>query len=275
MKSKNIEILLIVLILIISIIPRIEYILPILVTILDVGINVLISYGYKLIIPLIVLACIYHWRTEASKTIENMVTHVNIIKRKIKDDNENNNEEKDFTVQHNSTNNGMAKVFANGKVKIYFSTSSVAEGSFSTDYDMTLCTSEEIIKDNFKVKRLAPNLEWEVYAIEGHAGKNKCCERKLLGYILNEYDNDGSLEEIEVILYTELEPCIYCYNAMKELKKERNLDLTVYFQDMINEIKNDPDYANKLKLNIKEIKDIELEFQKSKEKIKQINTKTQ
>lgn len=143
-------------------------------------------------------------------------------------------------------NHGVAKVTVNGVEcsKLYFAISSDTDIILPKEYEMILCNDIEKVKKNLKVKRLTPNLKWGEYNYLGFAeSKINCCERKILAYILEEFIKKRKLkyEDISVAIYTEYEPCIYCYDVMQELM-DKGMKITLGFDEMVNVIKN---YNNK------------------------------
>ncbi|MGN4707041.1 hypothetical protein [Bacillus cereus group sp. MYBK194-1] len=108
--------------------------------------------------------------------------------------------------------------------------------------------------ENLKVKRLSyKNPEFYTPAVLGRypATRYSCAERKILGTILGkfkefqrhhpEYKNEklgGTL-----YLYTKMEPCFYCMNAIDEFIKETNTKVYIVYEELLFEMTRDRLFA--------------------------------
>ncbi|MBD8847064.1 hypothetical protein [Priestia megaterium] len=104
----------------------------------------------------------------------------------------------------------------------------------------TICYIDAVHQE-LPVRRLdVKNLKFYEPSFKGYAGtKQACCERKILAKILQEAkENQGvkALKRSELHLYTKLEPCIYCFMAMKQFIKENKIDLYLYYGDLQKEL---------------------------------------
>lgn len=118
-----------------------------------------------------------------------------------------------------------------------------------------------IVIDNLPIlpidKRLDPDVMWREFrgkGIElGHAfQRHHCTERKILRYILREYEDKMDVLKNSVLeISTQMEPCLYCYLMLSEIKK---ID---YFKEIYVFY---PEMAREITLNIKEIEKFDEDF---------------
>ncbi|RDY70856.1 hypothetical protein DXT76_10755 [Halobacillus trueperi] len=113
-----------------------------------------------------------------------------------------------------------------------------------------------ITKDYFPLERLNEDLEFKRVSEESKNSsyeekKKTCCERKIMEYIACNYRNkiagnlvkkhsydksDAQLEaeknklEGDIRIYTILEPCIFCYRLLTDLKKKEKLNIKVNYE---------------------------------------------
>ncbi|MDD1515783.1 hypothetical protein [Priestia megaterium] len=104
----------------------------------------------------------------------------------------------------------------------------------------TICYIEGV-KQEFPVRRLdVKNLEFYIPNFQGYAGeKLACCERKILAKVLQEAKKNQEIKELKgskLYLYTKLEPCIYCFKAMKQFIKENDINLFLFYGDLQKEL---------------------------------------
>jgi len=98
--------------------------------------------------------------------------------------------------------------------------------------DVNVCYSTNLVEKHCPVKRLTSDLKFQIPDEERYAAKKKdCCERKIVAQIMEdnlEKDYKGS----KLIIYTRLEPCIYCFNALGELS-EKGVSISLFYDDML------------------------------------------
>lgn len=96
---------------------------------------------------------------------------------------------------------------------------------------------------------------------------NRCTERKIMRQIFMEHrDELDKLKECELHLYTKWEPCLQCYDVLKE-SKEKLKALYLYYPDMMHtdEIETIP-----IELNDKNIQGIKCTCESAKSELEKI-----
>lgn len=106
-------------------------------------------------------------------------------------------------------------------------------------------------------ERLSPDLDWiKIQNLEAMNEKDKfihevvfnqfnnCTERKIIHDIYSEYkDKIKELSELNLLIHTQFEPCLYCYKLLKDIKDNENTNikfnsLKVTYNAIITEVKN-------------------------------------
>jgi len=138
------------------------------------------------------------------------------------------------------------------KIHKYFAISSVFKDQKKADeisakYDVVCCQEIEVLNRDgspiLPIKRLYPELEWGEFVSKEDEqsfaySRNHCTERKILRYILREYeDRMDELKESVLVLSTKLDPCLYCYQILNEVKENKIFkEIFVYYPEMVYEI---------------------------------------
>lgn len=147
-------------------------------------------------------------------------------------------EKNEKNIERKNYATGILKI--NGEEKEYFAISGndTKYSDCGESEGVIVCKKgKEAIREKIPMKRLMPDLSWREYETNGFADKYlTCTERKILAEILEDYDKE-KLKEASIVIYTELEPCIYCYALIKQWREE-GIDIQVYFDEMANEIIN-------------------------------------
>ncbi|MFC7680325.1 hypothetical protein [Paenibacillus sp. GCM10028914] len=109
------------------------------------------------------------------------------------------------------------------------------EDQLKNEYNGIICSSTKLVDKHLRVKRLNPDLSWGRYWKLGFAEARKCCcERKICARILSDF-TDAQLKDSTLELYTEMEPCIYCFQALTEMQ-EKGVRFKLLFGQMGYEI---------------------------------------
>lgn len=168
-------------------------------------------------------------------------------------------------------NSAIAQVIIKNKTYIYFAVSSDITYEFPEDYNMVICNSMDIVNEKLPIRRLTPTLELGIYDKSRFAEKYiNCCERKILAYIIKDFGNKYDFKDIEVLLFTKLEPCLYCYCEMKDLMN-KGLNLTLCYYEMLETIKKRNEKEDLDLIN--NIEEIEKLYTESLKNIKEMKVK--
>lgn len=95
-----------------------------------------------------------------------------------------------------------------------------------------LCVSKSITEEFCEIKRLNLTLDFYKPVILGYAkDKINCCERKIIAQLKKDFNLD-ELKKGSILIYTSLEPCIYCFELLKELIED-GIEVKLLYDELL------------------------------------------
>ncbi len=102
---------------------------------------------------------------------------------------------------------------------------------------LTFCKKSEIL-DVIRMK--VGNLETYTPLSKGKfaSKKQNCAEKKIISQVFEEFQANNGSTAIggELFIYTKLEPCIYCVNAIEDFIKRTGIKVFIIYEELIYEI---------------------------------------
>jgi|GEM_PF-4878807 len=119
---------------------------------------------------------------------------------------------------------------------------------------VTFCEDMNIIQEYAHLKRSMPDGTFATVRKGGYAERKiHCSERKILAYLFKHYDNDDLNSDIEIFLYTKMEPCSYCHNLIKDAR-EKFANVFEWYNEQTENLKSEAEeYFDSSNLTISEI----------------------